>query len=102
MREKYLVTHAYTIRYTNVTLFMQRKLNLLITGTIHLSPSKLEQTKTDMSMNLAFKHRTIFAVIKILNSSATIITETYTVITLHDQFPVGAAHAASFSIIEDE
>ena len=69
----------------------------------YITPVNVEfgSTESDSTVNIASKHRKLFTTIKLLDPSAKIITDDYTVIHHPKEFPMGADYATKFTIIND-
>ena len=59
---------------------------------------EFDTSKIETTVNIASKHRKIFAVIKMLDTSATIIIGNNITIDYSDKFPMGIGYAHIFTV----
>ena len=69
----------------------------------YITPVNVEfgSNDSDSTVNIASKNRKLFAAIKILDTSAKIITDDDTIIHHPKEFPMGADYTTKFTIIND-
>ena len=82
------VAHAAAVKYEN---------NRYIT----LVNVESGSTESDSTVNIASKHRKLFAAIKLFDPSSKIITDGDTIIHHLKEFPMGTDYATKFTIIND-
>ena len=69
----------------------------------YVTPINVEfgSTESDSTVNIAWKHRKLFAAIKLFDPSSKIITDDDTVIHHPKEFLIGTDYATQFTIIND-